>query len=62
MLSVGCCCFDLFFSHSQKYEAVESEAANKMIDLIRNEYVGGDLSTLGEDPSGIKLVAAEEFE
>ena len=41
--------------------AVDSDAANKMMDLIREKYVQGDLSAIAEDPSGIKLVSAEEF-
>jgi len=41
--------------------AVESDAANKVMDLIRDEFVTGDLSSIGEDDSGIKLMAAEEF-
>lgn len=43
------------------YEAVESDAANKVMDLIRDEFVGGDLSSIDTDDSGIKLAAAEEF-
>mmetsp|Transcript_25761 Transcript_25761/g.56679 ORF Transcript_25761/g.56679 Transcript_25761/m.56679 type:complete len:646 (-) Transcript_25761:1667-3604(-) len=43
------------------YEAVESDAANEMMDLIRDSYVEADLSSLDEDPSGIKVVDAEEF-
>jgi hypothetical protein len=41
--------------------AVDSHAANQMMDLIRDKYVSGDLATVAEDDSGIKLVAAEEF-
>ena len=40
---------------------MESDAANKMVDRIRDEFVEGDLSGLDDDASGIKLVAAEEF-
>jgi len=43
------------------YEAVASDSANKMMDLIRDEFVSGDLSSLSEDSSGIQLTAAEEF-
>lgn len=43
------------------YEAVDSDAANKMMDLIRDKYVNGELSAVGADDSGIKLVDAEEF-
>mmetsp|Transcript_12028 Transcript_12028/g.18455 ORF Transcript_12028/g.18455 Transcript_12028/m.18455 type:complete len:644 (+) Transcript_12028:97-2028(+) len=43
------------------YEAVDSGAANKMMDLIREQYVSGDVSNAKDDGSGIKLVAAEEF-
>ena len=41
--------------------AVDSDAANKMMDLIRDSFVNGDVSTIPDDPSGIKLVGAEEF-
>jgi len=43
------------------YEAVDSDAANKMMNLIYDKYVRGDLSEITEDPSGITLLAAEEF-
>lgn len=43
------------------YEAVESDAANEMMDLIRSNLIGADFSSLTEDDSGIKLVGAEEF-
>jgi hypothetical protein len=32
-----------------------------MIDLIREQFVSGDLSAIADDESGIKLVGAEEF-
>ena len=41
--------------------AVESDAANQVMDLIRDEFVSGDVSSAKDDDSGIKLVAAEEF-
>jgi len=41
--------------------AVDSDAANQMMDLIREKYVNGDLSTVDMDDSGIKLVDTEEF-
>ena len=41
--------------------AVDSDAANKMMDLIRDNFVNGDLSAVPEDSSGIKIVGAEEF-
>jgi hypothetical protein len=41
---------------------VDSENANKVMDLIRAEFVDGDVTKTPEDDSGIKLVAAEEFE
>ena len=41
--------------------AVESDSANEVMDLIRDAFVNGDLSSVEEDDSGIKLVAAEEF-
>jgi hypothetical protein len=42
--------------------AVESDAANKMVDLIREKLVNGDLSEIPADESGFNLVGAEEFE
>lgn len=44
------------------FVAVDSDAANKMMSLIRDEFVNGDVSKIEGDPSGIKLVGAEEFE
>lgn len=41
--------------------AVDSDAANSMMDLIRDQFVNGDLSSIPDDASGIKLVGAEEF-
>jgi phosphoglucomutase len=43
------------------YEGVESEAANKVMSLVRDEFVNGDISSVTDDKSGIKLVDAEEF-
>lgn len=43
------------------YEAVESDAANKVIDLIRDSFVNVDEISLNEDESGIKLVDGVEF-
>jgi len=43
------------------YEAVDSDAANKMMDLIRANFVDGDCSEASTDCSDIKLVGAEEF-
>jgi phosphoglucomutase len=43
------------------YEAVDSDAANKMMDLIRENFVDGDCSEASTDCSDIKLVGAEEF-
>ncbi len=40
---------------------MDSDAANKMMDIIRDEFVNGDVSTVADDSSGIKLVGAEEF-
>jgi phosphoglucomutase len=42
------------------FEAVDSDAANKVMDLIRDNFVNGDLTKI--DNGDIKLVAAEEFE
>jgi phosphoglucomutase len=41
--------------------AVESNDANKVMDLIRNEFVNGDVSAVDVDESGIKIVDAVEF-
>ena len=43
------------------YEAVDSDAANEMMDLIRDSFVNGDCSAIPGDDSGIKLTGAEEF-
>jgi phosphoglucomutase len=43
------------------FEAVDSTDANKVMDLIRDEFVLGDVSSAFNDGSGIKLVDAEEF-
>lgn len=32
------------------------------MDLIRDDFIGNDLSSIGTDESGIMLVGAEEFE
>jgi len=40
------------------YEGVDSDAANNVMDLIREEFVGGESTS---DDSGIKFVEAEEF-
>lgn len=42
------------------YEGVDSNAANRVMDLIREQFIDGDLSTVSKD--SINLVAAEEFE
>ena len=39
---------------------VDSDDANNVMDLIRNEFINGD-GTTTDDDSGIKLVDAEEF-
>ena len=44
------------------YEAVDSGAANEVMDLIRQSYVNGDLSTALDDSSDITMVDAIEFE
>lgn len=41
------------------YEGVDSDAANSVMDLIRNDLVSGDLSQFRD--SDIRLVKAEEF-
>lgn len=43
------------------YEGVDSDAANKVMDLVRDDFVSGDVSTIPDDESGINLVGAEEF-
>ena len=43
------------------YEAVDSDAANEMMDLIRDSFVNGDCAAIPGDDSGIKLTGAEEF-
>eukprot|EP00559_Dactyliosolen_fragilissimus_P000527 CAMPEP_0184863940 /NCGR_PEP_ID=MMETSP0580-20130426/13031_1 /TAXON_ID=1118495 /ORGANISM="Dactyliosolen fragilissimus" /LENGTH=702 /DNA_ID=CAMNT_0027362535 /DNA_START=309 /DNA_END=2417 /DNA_ORIENTATION=+ len=43
------------------YEAVESDAANKVMDLIRESFVNGNSSEVPVDKSGIKLTNGVEF-
>uniref|UniRef100_A0A7S2HMG2 phosphoglucomutase (alpha-D-glucose-1,6-bisphosphate-dependent) n=1 Tax=Helicotheca tamesis TaxID=374047 RepID=A0A7S2HMG2_9STRA len=43
------------------YEAVDSDAANKVMDLVRDEFVNGDVSSVPDDDSGITLTGATEF-
>jgi phosphoglucomutase len=43
------------------YEGVDSSDANKVMDLIRDEFVNGEVSSVADDGSGINLVDAEEF-
>jgi phosphoglucomutase len=45
------------------YEGVDSDKANSVMDLIRDKYVNGDISSIAssEDNSEIRLVGAEEF-
>jgi len=43
------------------YEAVDAGAANGVMDLILEKYVGTDVSTVEADESDIKLVDAVEF-
>jgi uncharacterized protein YjbI with pentapeptide repeats len=50
-----------FSTSLQLNAAVESDAANEMVDLIRADLLGADFSSLAEDPSGISLVGSEEF-
>lgn len=40
---------------------VDSDEANSVMDLIRQEFVSGDFAAVQGDDSGIKLVEAEEF-
>ncbi|KAL9186207.1 hypothetical protein ACHAXT_005445 [Thalassiosira profunda] len=43
------------------YEGVDSDAANEVMDTIRNEFVNGDGSSFDANEAGIKLVDAVEF-
>lgn len=43
------------------YEAVESDAANEVMDLIRESFVDGDVASVASEESDIKLVDAIEF-
>ena len=40
---------------------VDADAANRVMDLIRDEFVSGDIASLPSDGSGIDLKNAEEF-
>jgi phosphoglucomutase len=42
-------------------KGVDSDAADKLVDLIRNEFVNGDVSSFGASDDTIRLVKAEEF-
>lgn len=43
------------------YEGVDSNAANEVMSVVRNDFVNGDISSVSDVESGIKLVSAEEF-
>lgn len=43
------------------YEGVEVNAANKVMELIRSNFVNGDAASIADDKSGIKLLDAVEF-
>jgi phosphoglucomutase len=43
------------------YEGVDSDAANRVMSRVRDDFVNGDISSVADDESGIKLVGAEEF-
>lgn len=43
------------------FEGVDSDAANQVMDIIRESFVNGDTSTIEAGESGIKLVDAVEF-
>jgi len=43
------------------YEGVDSDAANQVMDAVREKFVNGDTSLLETSDSGIKLVDAVEF-
>lgn len=44
------------------YRGIEGNAANKVMELTCDDFIGDDLLSLGSHKSGIKLVGAEEFE
>ncbi len=43
------------------FKGVDSDAANQVMDIIRDNFVNGDTSTNEAGESGIKLVDAVEF-
>ena len=43
------------------YEGVDSDAANQVMDIIRDNLVNGDASSLDHGDSGIKFIDAVEF-
>mmetsp|Transcript_9178 Transcript_9178/g.11005 ORF Transcript_9178/g.11005 Transcript_9178/m.11005 type:complete len:172 (+) Transcript_9178:1-516(+) len=43
------------------FEGVDSDDANKVMDLVRSTFVNGDLSSVADEDSGINIVSAEEF-
>ena len=40
---------------------VDTDSANKVMDLIRDKFIGQNIISPPPDKSGIKLVGAEEF-
>lgn len=40
---------------------MDSGDANKVMDLVRDSFVSGDLLSIPDDDSGIKVVKAQEF-
>ena len=43
------------------YEGVDSEAANNVMNAIRENFVNGEVSSVDASASGIKLSGAVEF-
>jgi phosphoglucomutase len=43
------------------YEGVDSEAANNIMNAIRENFVNGDVSSVAASVSGFKLAGAVEF-
>lgn len=43
------------------YEGVDSEAANNVMNAIRENFVNGDVSSVAASDSGFKLAGAVEF-
>jgi phosphoglucomutase len=62
VLEVHALCWRLLTVHGAPSPGVDNEAADKLVDRIRTDLVSSaDLTSVGDDGSGIQLISAEEF-